>query len=60
MAKKTTSVDLAEYAGLATTGGTQGSDLLELVDSLPAMNECVLAVLESNQKLDIPPRNKWL
>lgn len=39
--------------------GTRGSDLLELVNSLPVANEGTLAVLESNQKLDTPPGDKW-
>jgi hypothetical protein len=40
-------------------GGTRGSDLLSLLASLPPVPPKVLAALESHQKDDQPPVDKW-
>lgn len=40
--------------------GTRGSDLIALLESLPPAAPEVLEALESNQKADLPPADKWL
>lgn len=40
--------------------GTRGADLLALLESSPAAAPEVVETLEANQKLDLPPADKWL
>jgi len=40
--------------------GTRGSDLLALLEVMPPVAPEVLEALESNQKADLPPADKWL